>query len=44
VHLRSIARTEIRTAKEKLGDSQRFLLTPVREAPPAQPAAQPGTR
>jgi len=31
VHLRSIARTEIRAAKLKLGDSQRFLLTPLRE-------------
>jgi acyl-CoA dehydrogenase len=35
VHLRSIARSEIRAAKQKIGDGQRFLLTPLREQPPA---------
>jgi acyl-CoA dehydrogenase len=31
VHFRSIARTEIRAAREHLGDSHRFLLSPRRE-------------
>jgi len=35
VHLRSIARSEIRVAKQKIGDGHRFLLTPLREPPSA---------